>query len=501
MNIQLQYGTAVATVPAAALEVLDRATKNDLRVLLTICSDTSILAKGSLGECIEFLATRTGLPKTEIEFSLSFWRGTGILEIVEEKKTTENSLNVLVNTTVEPQEKADISDTKRAKDLPDNITVSRSKNQRIGEIPNYSWDQIEEFKRTQKDFSSNIAMCENAWRSQFTSEKHINIIMSLVQDYGYDWDFIIALLAHQASFFLKNGNQGKSLVTVYNQAREFHKEKIYTHDDLQKRFVEMEKMANFEKQIREWFDLGNSKFTPRQKQFLSTWLYEYHYDIEIVEMAYDISVDTKGTPNMAYTNGILKRWYENGLKTIEEIVANQEMQSNAIKEIREGNLTPDNCLEIINRTDSNDADDSGNSLGKNLGRNNISNDINIIRRLFGIGHRMLTKNEIETFTSWRVDLAFRYQIIYYAYELTIEKLNEYSLPYIDAIIRKWYEYKLTTMDAIKAYEKGCKEERQKKKKAKANTPDRESTFDVNDFFLDAVKRSFGDDFDPSILNS
>ena len=36
MNIRLNYGTAVATIPAAALAVMDRATKHDLKVLLTL---------------------------------------------------------------------------------------------------------------------------------------------------------------------------------------------------------------------------------------------------------------------------------------------------------------------------------------------------------------------------------------------------------------------------------------------------------------------------------
>ena len=36
MKIQLYYGTAVAVVPASILAVMDRATKNDLTVLLTL---------------------------------------------------------------------------------------------------------------------------------------------------------------------------------------------------------------------------------------------------------------------------------------------------------------------------------------------------------------------------------------------------------------------------------------------------------------------------------
>ena len=74
---------------------------------------------------------------------------------------------------------------------------------------------------------------------------------------------------------------------------------------------------------------------------------------------------------------------------------------------------------------------------------------------------------------------------------------------MDAILSKWNERKLTTVEAIKAYEKGFREERERarsKTKAPLNAPSDNSSFDTGDFFLAAVKRSFGEDFDPSILN-
>lgn len=492
MNIQLQYGTAVAVVPAATLTVLDRATKNDIKVLLMLCTDTTLLFQD---DCTTCLAERLSCSQTEIDTSLSFWRGTGIIEVLEDDQKIESTENTH-DTVTETQSQEIHFDEENSTVPQNNVTIIRSNTRKIGEIPNYTLEQIEEFKRTQKDFDENILMCQNAWREPFKNGTPINIIMSLIEDYGFEWDFIIALLAHQAAYFQKKDNLGKSIVAVYREATQLHKEKIYSHEDLQRRFVEMEKMENFEKQIRDWFGLGNSKFTPRQKKFLSTWLYEYHYDIDVVEMAYDIAVDAKGTPNMAYINGILKRWYENGFKTVSEIVENIEMQTHFIKEIKEGKVNPDNCWDIV-KQDNKENDGCLKIVEK---KKNISNDINIIRCLFGIGHRILTTNEIDAFTSWRIDYNFHYNIIYYAYELTLERINEYSLPYIDGILKKWDEHKLVTIEEIKAYEKGYKEDK-KKKKEKNQTPTHESSFDTNDFFLDAVKRSFGDDFDPSILNT
>jgi DNA replication protein DnaD len=75
---------------------------------------------------------------------------------------------------------------------------------------------------------------------------------------------------------------------------------------------------------------------------------------------------------------------------------------------------------------------------------------------------------------------------------------------MDAILSRWHARKLTTLEEIRAYEQGFKEERERDKagskpKPPLNAPARNSSFDTNEFFMAAVKRSFGDDFDPSIL--
>ena len=74
MKIKLQYGTAVAVLPAAALAVMDRATAVDLRVLLALCADTRA----------DDLSRRAGCTLAQAEASLAFWRGAGILSVEEE---------------------------------------------------------------------------------------------------------------------------------------------------------------------------------------------------------------------------------------------------------------------------------------------------------------------------------------------------------------------------------------------------------------------------------
>ena len=64
---------------------------------------------------------------------------------------------------------------------------------------------------------------------------------------------------------------------------------------------------------------------------LSAWL-SFGYDITIVRMAYEITVNATNEPSVAYTNAILEKWNANGWKTAAEIEAGM----NAEREKREG---------------------------------------------------------------------------------------------------------------------------------------------------------------------
>lgn len=51
---------------------------------------------------------------------------------------------------------------------------------------------------------------------------------------------------------------------------------------------------------------------------LAAWI-SFGYDVEIVRMAYEITVNATNEPSLNYANAILERWNADGLRTVEEI--------------------------------------------------------------------------------------------------------------------------------------------------------------------------------------
>ncbi len=488
MNIKINYGTGVATLPTSALAFLDRATKADIKVLLCLCAEPVLLIEEDRDCCLNRICERTGYTNSQIETSLAFWRGTGVLETDDIRVAVPENLEQIPAVNGTHTENSVTSDDTAAR-----VSVTRAKSRPLDEIPNYTADDLEHFFKGNAEAASYLNECQNTWGSMF-SPRDNNLIIALVREWGLSWDYVTALLASASKYFAERENQGKSLNYVYRTAVNYHKEGITTLEALQQKFVEQDKMAGFEQRIRAMFGMGARNLTPKEKKYFSTWLYEYKYDIQIVEYAYNITVDTKGTPNINYTNGVLKNWYEDGLTTFEAIQNKHEQDVATVRMVKEGSVTSERKNAVRQQFPENEITGLGNDSTLSL-----SQELNVIRRLLNLNHRMLTDGEISAFSTWRNNYEFQYEIIYYAYQITLENRGDYSLPYMDAILKNWHDRKLRTMDSIRSYEQGYKEDKQKKKVSAKSTA-QEGTFETSEFFAAALKRSLGDDFDPDILN-
>ena len=100
-----------------------------------------------------------------------------------------------------------------------------------------------------------------------------------------------------------------------------------------------------------------------------------------------------------------------------------------------------------------------------------------IRKLFGIGEREFIKTEKAVFEKW-IKSGIDFELITLAYEITVEKTQKASPRYADKIIDNWLS------NGIKTAEEANKAQEQYKNKQKAET------FDADDFFEAALKRSY-----------
>lgn len=71
--------------------------------------------------------------------------------------------------------------------------------------------------------------------------------------------------------------------------------------------------------------------TKAQLENADRWLNTWRFSDEMITEAYERCVNTKGTYNMSYTNAILKRWYEKGIKSLEALQKEESASKNKPK--------------------------------------------------------------------------------------------------------------------------------------------------------------------------
>jgi DnaD/phage-associated family protein len=112
-----------------------------------------------------------------------------------------------------------------------------------------------------------------------------------------------------------------------------------------------------------------------------------------------------------------------------------------------------------------------------------------LRTLFGMNSRALTTKERKLIDTWLFTYRYGMDIITRAYEITVDAIGKSSIPYTNSILERWAAADLHTLAEIDAAEQARTTAGQAKL-----TPG--NSFDTDDFFDAALKRSFGEDYEP-----
>lgn len=112
-----------------------------------------------------------------------------------------------------------------------------------------------------------------------------------------------------------------------------------------------------------------------------------------------------------------------------------------------------------------------------------------LRTLFGMKSRALSAKEEGFFKKW-ASYGYGIEVARRAYDITVDSIGEASIPYTDAILETWHAAGLSTLDEIERYIADEANRKAGKKKGK-NEPALGNSFNVDEFFEAALRRSYG----------
>lgn len=326
--IKIKYDTSVVVLPGRVTEVMNRASMVDLKVMVALCANPTLCTRYGEEGWTSLVAEAADCESSLAEAAIAFWRGAGIIDIKADKPRKSDKKKAVAEADAEAVPPPPAEAPKAAEAVEAQITPpAKTKPAPQNELPRYTTDQLAALLEERKETADFLHECQRIWGKIFNTME-VNIILGLVDYLGLEWDYVLSLLAYCAGTQERRGIH-KSMRYVETTAFGFYDEGIRDISALNEKIRRMELMAEAEGKLRTLFGMGSRALTPKEKKCFSTWLYDYQYGIDMIRVAYDVTVDAKGTPNISYMNSVLSNWNRDGIRTPEEVQTAQEAHKRA----------------------------------------------------------------------------------------------------------------------------------------------------------------------------
>lgn len=99
----------------------------------------------------------------------------------------------------------------------------------------------------------------------------------------------------------------------------YEKDGIDTYEKFEKYLAHLEKVGSDVEKVRRLCGFGDRELTTKESTFLERWFGEWELSYDLVHLSYEKTVDALGKVQFSYMNAMLKRWYEEGCLTPEDV--------------------------------------------------------------------------------------------------------------------------------------------------------------------------------------
>lgn len=284
-------------VPENLADILSNADEQDMRILIAL-----MMAADESGEVnAEFsLSDTLGLEKPEIDASLKFWRGAGMISAARAQKSAKPKVEK-PETVEEPKTSTPTAHRGGA--------VEKS----TGVSP-YATDELAALFEKRRVTAQFIDEAQRVVGRTFNSYD-TGIVAGLVDQLGFEEEAVLAILAYVTRIGKKGLRYPEKL------ALSFYDEGITTESGVVARIAIIEHSAEVVGKIKQLFGMGSRELSKTEKTLFDKWTQKFGYGIEVIRVAYDITVDATQKPLPKYADAILEKWHAEGLRTEQDVLA------------------------------------------------------------------------------------------------------------------------------------------------------------------------------------
>lgn len=139
--------------------------------------------------------------------------------------------------------------------------------------------------------------------------------------YNFEEDVMYALFQHCYD------HKGLARPYILKVADSWYSKNIKNSFDLDRYFIEYEKLKDIKLKIMKKLK-RQSLLTEYEEEYVEKWIVDFKYPFDIIELALKKTTRIPN-PNFEYINKVLTDWYENGLRTKEQIISYEKSKKQA----------------------------------------------------------------------------------------------------------------------------------------------------------------------------
>lgn len=292
-KLKIEYGNSVFALPGEkVLSLLPAVGGFELKVLLILASDNSL--RDDYSAACEYVCAQLDCTKSAFGKAVDFWVKSGVI-------TTDDVVEAEVAVEVKPTKKKALASAT---------------------LPTYTEGQTAEVIEANTGLAAVIDACQQISGKVFTPAD----AQTIVGIYDYlglnDTGYIETLYAYCASMDKTTPRY------VEKVAISMADEGINTTEALDKYIKKKEKLDEDISKLRTLIGASSRALTAKEKKFFTCWAEEWSMPYDVIERAFEITVDKCGGVKLPYMNKILENWNGEGIHTLEAVDESLEAYKN-----------------------------------------------------------------------------------------------------------------------------------------------------------------------------
>lgn len=151
------------------------------------------------------------------------------------------------------------------------------------------------------------------------------VLLASCDDYGLPVE-VVAMLLHYAKEVGKTGT-----AYIDSVARDWAESGVFTLEAAEAKLQELSEKRLAWGKVSIAAGLPKRSPSKKEEEAAYRWVYEWNFLPELLSAAYERCVDNTGKFSAAYMNRILERWYKKGIKTMEQVTAEEQNRQEETK--------------------------------------------------------------------------------------------------------------------------------------------------------------------------